>query len=124
MKNKKSLFLMTVLTVVSLVLVSCAAPATNPEPVTTAKTTADSSSVSSAVSIEGFAFNPETMTVKAGTTVVWTNNDSASHDIKSDSFSSPSMANGQTFEFKFEDKGTYDYSCGIHPTMKGKIIVE
>lgn len=76
------------------------------------------------VVIESFSFNPETLYVKQGTAVVWTNNDSVQHTIKSDNFNSQSLSKGQTFEFKFENKGTYDYSCGLHPSMKGKIVVE
>lgn len=77
-----------------------------------------------AVSIDNFSFNPETITVKAGTTVTWTNNDSASHTIKSAGFNSGNLSKGSTFKFKFESKGNFDYSCGIHPVMKGKVIVE
>lgn len=76
------------------------------------------------VSIENFSFNPATLTVKSGATVVWTNNDSVAHTIKSDNFNSQSLSKGQTFEFKFDNKGSYDYFCGLHPTMKGKIVVE
>lgn len=77
-----------------------------------------------AVVIENFSFNPETLSVTPGTAVVWINNDSATHSVKSDTFSSRSLSKGQSFEFTFASKGTYDYSCGIHPSMKGKIIVE
>lgn len=74
--------------------------------------------------IENFSFNPGTLTVSSGTTVVWTNNDSVLHSIKSDTFNSQPLSKGQSFEFMFANKGTYDYSCGIHPSMKGRIIVE
>jgi plastocyanin len=78
----------------------------------------------SAVAIKNFSFSPDTLTAKAGTTVVWTNEDSVSHTIKSDTFGSGGLSNGQKFEFKFEKAGSFDYSCGIHPSMKGKIIVQ
>ncbi len=74
--------------------------------------------------IKNFAFDPPTITVSAGTVVKWVNEDSAPHNIKSDSFNSANFNNGESFEFKFNNKGTYDYICGIHPLMKGKIIVE
>jgi len=90
----------------------------------TTQTPPASSGQPNAVNIENFSFNPGTLTVKAGTAVVWTNSDSVTHTIKSDSFNSQPLSKGQTFEFKFDNKGTYDYSCGIHPSMKGKIIVE
>jgi plastocyanin len=76
-----------------------------------------------AVSIENYTFNPSVLTVNVGTTVIWTNNDSAVHNIKSADFNSPEMKKGETYKFKFDKAGTYDYSCGIHPTMTGKIIV-
>jgi plastocyanin len=75
------------------------------------------------VSIKNFAFNPATLTVKTGTTVVWTNDDSAPHQIKSDNFNSLALSSGQSFSFLFSTVGQYDYSCAIHPSMKGKIIV-
>ena len=77
-----------------------------------------------AVTIQNFAFNPGTLTVKQGTKVTWTNQDSAAHKIKSDTFNSPSLNQGDTFEFVFTAKGSYDYSCSIHPSMTGKIVVE
>ena len=77
-----------------------------------------------AVSIENFSFNPGTLTIKAGTTVTWTNKDSVTHKIKSDTFNSDYLNQGNTFQFKFDSKGEYNYSCAIHPSMTGKIIVE
>jgi plastocyanin len=77
-----------------------------------------------AVTIESFSFKPQVLTIKAGTTVVWTNKDTAAHNIKSSEFSSPSLKTGETYEFKFEKAGTYEYICGIHPKMTGKIIVK
>ena len=76
------------------------------------------------VTIENFSFNPGTLTVKQGTKVTWTNNDSATHTIKSDAFNSQDIVQGGKFEFTFDNKGSFDYSCGIHPSMSGKIVVE
>lgn len=75
------------------------------------------------VTIENFAFNPGTLTVKEGATVVWTNQDSAPHKIKSDTFNSAVMNRGESFQFTFSKAGEYNYFCSIHPSMKGKIIV-
>lgn len=77
-----------------------------------------------AVTIQNFAFNPGTLTVKQGATVTWTNQDSTVHKIKSDTFNSPNLSQGDTFKFVFTTKGSYDYSCSIHPSMTGKIVVE
>ena len=78
---------------------------------------------SNAVTIEDFAFTPQTLTVKIGTTVTWTNNDTAPHQIKSAIFNSSRLNKGQSFTFTFNEVGAYDYVCAIHLNMKGKIIV-
>ena len=78
----------------------------------------------STINISGFAFNPGTLTVKKGTKVTWTNKDSAAHTIKSDTFNSGDIAQGGTFQFTFNNAGTFNYTCGIHPSMMGKIIVQ
>ncbi len=80
--------------------------------------------VSSTINIQNFAFNPAALTVKAGDTVTWTNNDSVQHQIKSNTFNSAPLTQGQTFSFTFTTAGTFDYSCAIHPAMKGQIIVQ
>jgi plastocyanin len=76
------------------------------------------------INIQNFAFSPQTITVAKGATVTWTNNDSASHQIKSQTFNSNLLGKGQTFSFTFNDSGTFDYSCAIHPSMTGKIVVQ
>lgn len=76
------------------------------------------------VSVKNFSFNPSNLVIKAGTTVIWTNNDSTSHSIKSDNFNSEILDKGESYQFRFNTAGVYDYICGIHPSMKGKIIVE
>lgn len=76
------------------------------------------------VSIQNFSFNPGTLTVKVGTTVTWTNNDSATHSIKSTTFNSVNLSQNDAFKFTFDKSGTFNYSCGIHPTMTGTIIVQ
>lgn len=76
------------------------------------------------VTIENFSFNPGSLTVKQGTKVTWINKDSAPHKIKSDTFNSSNLNQGDKFEFTFDKKGSFDYVCGIHPSMSGKIVVE
>ncbi len=75
------------------------------------------------VTIANFAFNPATLNIKAGDTVKWTNNDSVTHRIASDTFNSQDLNNGDSFSYKFSQAGTYNYHCGIHPFMTGSIIV-
>lgn len=78
----------------------------------------------SEIIIQNFAFGPETLTIQKGTTVVWVNNDSAPHSIKSDAFNSEIINKGGSFRFKFDNAGTYNYACGIHQSMRGEIIVQ
>jgi plastocyanin len=79
---------------------------------------------SNQISIENFSFNPKTITVNKGDTVAWINNDSSAHQLKSKAFNSPNMMQGETFTFTFEETGTFNYLCTIHPSMTGKIIVK
>lgn len=90
---------------------------------TTAPTTA-AKSVKAYVLINNFAFHPAALTVKVGTIVIWTNNDSASHSIVGDKFNSAFLSFGNSFSYKFAAKGVYDYSCGLHPEMTGRVVVE
>ncbi len=76
------------------------------------------------VTIKNFSFTPDVLTVKQGTKVTWINQDTATHTIQSGSFHSSDLNQGGTFAFTFDTKGSFDYSCGIHPSMTGKIVVE
>jgi plastocyanin len=99
-------------------------PANNNLPVPASTSPQNNATTGSAVMIQNFAFSPATLTVKAGTTVTWTNNDSATHTIKSDTFNSSNLSTGDKFQFTFTVPGTFNYSCGIHPSMHGVIIVQ
>jgi plastocyanin len=78
------------------------------------------------VAIANFSFQPATITVPVGTTVTWTNNDSASHTVTADdgSFKSESLGSGATFSQTFATAGTFAYHCAIHSTMKGTVVVK
>ena len=78
------------------------------------------------------SYNPSPLTVKVGTTVVWTNNDSTLHTVTSGLpsggpvgklFDSSYLSPGKTFNYTFSKAGTFDYHCTLHPTMVGKVIV-
>lgn len=77
------------------------------------------------VFIQGMAFSPSSITVKAGTTITWTNKDAATHNVTSNPalFSSGSMGTGATYSYTFADMGTFSYTCTIHPSMKGTVVV-
>jgi plastocyanin len=75
------------------------------------------------VSISDFDFNPANTTVLAGSTVTWTNNDSARHDVVGGPLHSPTLSRGQSWSYTFSAPGTYSYICSIHPEMRGSVIV-
>jgi amicyanin len=92
----------------------------------TATTTTVVVPAQAAVAIQNFAFNPASVTVKAGTTVTWTNADSASHTVTSDSGSlmkSALLATGQSYSVTFTTPGTFTYHCSVHPMMHGTVVV-
>lgn len=67
---------------------------------------------------------PGTITIKAGDSIKWINQDATPHQIKSKSFNSEMIGPGQAFESTFKKSGEFEYGCAIHPDMKGKIIIE
>ena len=75
-----------------------------------------------AVVIEDLAYDPETLTVEVGDTVTWTWNDTVEHDVSGDGFRSEVMSEG-TFSHRFDEAGTYEYVCTLHPNMTGTIEV-
>jgi amicyanin len=81
-----------------------------------------------AVDIKEYAFTPETIKVKVGETVTWTNQDSVQHNVAADTPSAdapdgPLIGKGETYKFTFNKAGTYTYHCTPHPSMKGTVIV-
>jgi plastocyanin len=79
------------------------------------------------VKIDNFSFGPATITIPAGTTVTWTNNDDVPHLVTSDDnkmFKSKALDTDDHFSFTFSKPGTYNYYCAIHPKMTAKIVVQ
>jgi plastocyanin len=89
-------------------------------------TPASSGSGGDAVSIASFSFSPNTLSVKVGTKVTWTNNDSVPHTVTANdgSFNSNTLPPGQSFSFTFTKAGAFAYHCNIHTTMKATITVQ
>jgi YVTN family beta-propeller protein len=77
------------------------------------------------ISINGMAFSNPSLTIKAGQTVTWTNNDPVAHTVTSDQglWDSGEFNRGESFSFTFKMPGQYSYHCTIHPFMTGTIIV-
>ena len=78
------------------------------------------------IKIENFAFTPQELTVPVGATVTWLNSDDVPHSVvdKNKLFRSKALDTNNSFSFTFANAGTYDYFCGLHPHMTGKIIVK
>jgi plastocyanin len=77
------------------------------------------------VEIKGTMFNPPEWKVVNGTTVKWTNMDSASYVVNVDGVQSPLLNKRDSWKYTFNKTGIFEYKCSIHPAMpKGKIIVE
>ncbi|WP_405804384.1 cupredoxin family copper-binding protein [Streptomyces sp. NBC_00210] len=79
------------------------------------------------VRMSGYAFTPRTLTVTAGSTITWTNQDTAPHDVKTTSgphsFHSPMLDKGDSWSHTFTSPGTYGYLCTVHPGMTGQLVV-
>ena len=77
------------------------------------------------VSIQNFAFMPDTIRVTAGSTVTWTNSDSTPHTVTdlSNAFDSGSLASAQNYQHTFATAGTFTYHCTIHTMMKSAVVI-
>jgi plastocyanin len=105
-----------------------AAVATNaaqpaPAPASSTSTPADETVT---VRIDGMRFDPQNITVKPGTTVTWVHGSQMPHTINgnADGMRSGTLYNGQQFSHTFNAAGSYNYFCGLHPSMKGSVVVE
>lgn len=105
-------------------------------PTTTATATGAASTSSPGQSVEvkivepstnfnTWGYQPKSITVKVGTTVVWVNTGGATHTVTADNkaFDSGSIAPDHRFTLKTKTAGTFNYHCAFHPWMKGTLIV-
>lgn len=79
------------------------------------------------IPISGLEYTLPKVTVKAGSTVAWLNQDTQQHDVtpdKNGSFDGSKLLNkGDSYSYTFNDPGTYDYHCSPHPHMTGTVVV-
>ena len=129
--SSKLVPLVAVFAVAAVLMAGCASYSGSNSPTATAGPSPSPSvqaqqAGTASVSISNFAFAPAELTVSKGTTVTWTNSDSVSHTVASDSgaFNSGPITVGSTFSYTFNDAGSFGYHCGIHPSMTGKITVQ
>jgi plastocyanin len=130
---KKNIFMKAVIGVLIIAMIaftSCTQygnQQNNPPTTNVPPATSPPSIESTNIYIKNFAFSPSSMTIKKGSTVIWTNSDSAPHTVTSDSgteLSSDQLSNGQTYSHVFNSAGTFNYHCGIHASMKAEVIVQ
>ena len=78
------------------------------------------------ITIKNFMFAPVSLTIKAGTTVTWVNEDEEPHTVVSatGAFRSQAMDTRESFAFTFDKPGEYHFICTIHPQMMGTVIVQ
>jgi plastocyanin len=78
------------------------------------------------VIMDAVAFQPATITVNAGDTVVWTNKDAFPHTATAQdkSFDSGEIGVAKSWKLVARKKGTFAYICTYHPTMKGTLVVK
>ncbi len=123
-----------------LILVACGGTASNSTPAPVAQATpaatptpAPTTQSTNVVIVQmmenppgHYFFKPDTLTITAGTTVVWVDNSDAPHTVTSDTNTFDTTSNvteGKTFGLVFNVPGTYHYHCNIHPNMKATITV-
>ncbi|MFA6048999.1 MAG: plastocyanin/azurin family copper-binding protein [Candidatus Micrarchaeia archaeon] len=108
-------------------------PATNIPPASEQVSVPSATAVPAAnvveVKIQGYKFIPAEISISPGTTVKWTNLDSAPHNAISTSapaggeFGTRTLGNGESASVVFNTPGDFAYYCSIHPKMTGKITV-
>jgi plastocyanin len=76
--------------------------------------------------MKDFDFSPMAVTITAGSTVTWKNLDGEPHTVASRDglFRSPALDQDDTYQFKFDHPGIYEYICSIHPKMMGVVTVQ
>jgi len=91
-----------------------------------AAATVDAAAKTTSIKIANFAFSPADLTVSAGTTVTWKNEDGEVHRVQDDhnGFASAALDTHDSFSQTFAIPGVYHYFCSIHPYMVGKIVVK
>ena len=92
---------------------------------TTAEATG-SAAATDQIEIADFKYDPETVTVDAGTEVTWTNSDDAAHTATADdsSFDTGDLDQGDSKSVTFDEPGTFTYYCRFHPFMKATVEVQ
>jgi len=77
------------------------------------------------ITIDNFTFTPAELTIAKGTTITWINHDDIPHSVVENDkkFRSKALDTDESYSFTFAAEGTFQYFCGLHPHMTGKVIV-
>jgi plastocyanin len=77
------------------------------------------------VTIDNFTFAPTPMIISVGSTVTWMNHDDIPHTVVCPKLGmkSQTLDTDDSFSYRFERSGTFDYTCGLHPHMRGQVRV-
>ena len=77
------------------------------------------------ISIINFQFAPAEVTIAPGESVTWVNDDGAPHGLEYNDGSSGKdlLLPGESYNRRFDQPGTYNYNCSVHPYMTGRVIV-
>jgi plastocyanin len=77
------------------------------------------------VSIANFVFTPGEITIAPGEIVTWTNDDGAPHGLEYNDGAKgvDPLLPGSNFTRRFDQPGTYEYNCSVHPYMTGRVVV-
>lgn len=75
------------------------------------------------VTISGFAYSPDPVTINVGDQVTWTNDDAQAHTATGTGWNTGDLGNGESGSVTFQAAGTFEYMCGIHPAMRGTVVV-
>jgi plastocyanin len=80
---------------------------------------------SAQIKIDNFTFGPPKLLVTKGTTVTWTNQDDIPHSIVLSALGvhSKALDTDKSFTYQFDKAGTFAYVCGLHPAMRGTVVV-
>ena len=115
--KKNLIYLSAIMLAVITFACSCSSKSASVQPSTAPTATS--------VKIQNFAFVPDTMIVKTGTTITWTNVDAAPHTVTdlTGAFGSTNLATNATFKFAFTTPGTFTYHCTVHPMMKNAVVI-
>lgn len=112
MKTKKTFLVM-------IIMIAIIATATGCSPSDSSKAPTEGN----IVNIEGNEYLPAEITIKKGESVVWVCKDTTKHDVTFDTFQSPLLGKGESFEYTFDTVGTYEYFDLSLTFMKAKVIV-